>query len=358
MRWLVILACLAVLLFAWGRISRSTAGDASAPSAPVSAHPLPPAWDGIFFVTDSRDYDSSLVDLLREEGRRVEVVSSSDRHRLAESAAGAVFVDTEAKRYWSGLPKDSLARLFEHQKVFGIGDGGADLFRALDLAIGSCMSSYDGTLVVEGEDVLGIAVPRGPDGKGSLALYAGPARLHRGVYDEGNPKLAGFQGLARWRDAPNHWPLARQGNYLLWGITAKSRDWTPEGKRFFRELLARHLGEASVPLSRAVKPVELVQPGTSTGRITRNRQRGEVRFRARKPGSLKAKVVWPAEKGECALILHGPDFARVDGPSPLVIRFEVTAAHLRDEREWRLEFTQFGEMHKEGVPYTLELDFP
>jgi hypothetical protein len=31
-----------------------------------------------------------------------------------------------------------------------------------------------------------------------------------GVYDGGSPDIAGFEGIAKWKNQEHHWPIARQ----------------------------------------------------------------------------------------------------------------------------------------------------
>jgi hypothetical protein len=82
-----------------------------------------------------------------------------------------------------------------------------------------------------------------------------------GVYDGGSPDIAGFEGIARWSTFPNHWPISRQGNFVLWGFDAPVEQMTDAGKLLFVNLLISHKLRPEAPLSQALKKQEYIQPG-------------------------------------------------------------------------------------------------
>ena len=132
--------------------------------------------------------------------------------------------------------------VFESYKVVGMGYGAAELFGWMGLEInsGNCgaHTGSDEPLTVELAEALKYpeAIPN-PDG---ALQVAAKGRDAIGVYEfdhDGVPRR--FERIARWKDYGNYWPIARQGNYLLWGFEA-SVEMTEAGKRLFVNVLFNH----------------------------------------------------------------------------------------------------------------------
>jgi hypothetical protein len=54
-----------------------------------------------------------------------------------------------------------------------------------------------------------------------------------------------FERIARFTNDRDHWPIARTGNYLLWGFEASVDQMTEAGKRLFVNVLVNHKAHAA-----------------------------------------------------------------------------------------------------------------
>jgi hypothetical protein len=181
------------------------------------------------------------------------------------------------------------------------------------------------------------------------------------MYDYGSTIIAGFEGIARWEDHKNHWPIARQGNYVLWGFSAPMNNMTEAGKRLFVNLLINHSGGPDVPLSQALKKVNYVKPGLFSGRLTAQFTGHRRKFQVQQTGVISAKLSWGGSL-PLALILNGPGqvgyYARKDGASPLVIEFNVSEEHIARGTDWQIKISTFEILGSKFIDYKLELSFP
>lgn len=77
------------------------------------------------------------------------------------------------------------------------------------------------------------------------------------------------------------------------------------------------------------------------------------------PGAVNAQATWSGNPGSLALILNGPGqvgyYARQDGPSPLGLSYNVTAADLSTPGIWRITLISFSDADIEG---TIDITYP
>ena len=181
-----------------------------------------------------------------------------------------------------------------------------------------------------------------------------------GVYDEGSPDIAGFEGIANWKNQEHHWPIARQGNYVFWGFGSSVDQLTEGGKRLLVNLMINHKLHPSIPLSQARKTVEFIQPGTVSDRINGQFPRNILHFQVRQRGRITARLSWSPPERQLTLILNGPGqvgyFARKDGVSPIEIAFDVTDKNVSAGTDWAI--TAFGDLGATVINYKLDLSFP
>jgi len=78
----------------------------------------------------------------------------------------------------------------------------------------------------------------------------------------------------------------------------------------------------------------------SRGFALKGTARETVEITVTTPGRIEANAVWTGSAGRLALILNGPGrvgyYARQDGPSPLTLSFDITAALLAKGATWRV----------------------
>jgi hypothetical protein len=190
-----------------------------------------------------------------------------------------------------------------------------------------------------------------------------------GVYDGGSPDIAGFEGIARWSTFPNHWPISRQGNFVLWGFDAPVEQMTDAGKLLFVNLLISHKLRPEAPLSQALKKQEYIQPGAVSAWLSALFPRNSFYFQVRKPGGISARLSWTPAERPLALILNGqarsldkPDdrpFARKDGVSPLEVVLDVPDPLALTSVDWRIDAHSYEKNLGDAIlSYSLELSFP
>jgi hypothetical protein len=238
----------------------------------------------------------------------------------------------------------------------------------LGLQLSGIMHAHEGNVIVE-----------------DAALLAGPVAITTpdhsvdvfktqvegdvvGLYDKGSPDIAGFEGLARWQSSKNHWPVARQGNFLFWGFDATAGQMSDSGKALLINVLADHKAQPWTPLSKlyeaseARRNLERIAQGTSTGILTAQVPQVVRRFAVRKAGPIDATLTWTSGDCPLSLILNGPGqvgyFARKGGTSPVSLEFGVTEQQIAKGSDWSITVSCFGNLGPEPLKYTLELDFP
>jgi hypothetical protein len=163
----------------------------------------------------------------------------------------------------------------------------------------------------------------------------------------------------------NHWPISRQGNYVLWGFDSPVAQMTDSGKLLFVNLLISHKLRPTFPLSQALKKREYVQPGVVRERLNAQFPSNRVYFQVRQPGHISATLSWSPAERPLALILNGPgkgqdrSFAREDGVSPVQVDLDVTDKQISTGVDWRIELQTFDKnLGAATFNYSLELSFP
>lgn len=256
--------------------------------------------------------------------------------------------------------------MFENFKVIGIGDGGAELFGQLGLEIGAGhgMHSDDPCVVVEMSELV--------ESKSSsisnkiIEVYRSTEKCDvQGYYDAGSTIVAGFEGIARWEKWQNHWPIARQGNYIIWGFNAPLAQMTDEGKQLFFNLLVNHNAYVDIPLSKALQKIDYIKTGRLADRLSNEFRRRVWNFQVHRVGLISATLTWEKSEHELMLLLIGPrsekgyvGWKREDGTSPLHIEFEVTEDALLEGTDWEISVANFKDLGGETISFKLQITFP
>jgi hypothetical protein len=196
----------------------------------------------------------------------------------------------------------------------------------------------------------------------TLRLYEASSSDVIGIYDEGSPTLAGFDGIAQWVDQKKHWPVCRQGNFVLWGFSAPSSQMTDAGKRLFVNLFVNHKARPAVPLSQTQKKPQYAKSGVISERLSKQFPDQRWSFQVQRVGRLKARLSWSPPDTQLSFVL-GTDqrrrSQRKDGSSPLSIDLEVTDEDLANsDDDWNISVTHFGDFGTEVIDYKLELSLP
>jgi hypothetical protein len=319
----------------------------------------------VTILTNRADRVRSLVGYLAGYGAESAVLSPDELGKIGISEPDLVVVSTDTADAWFKQPQWALKKVFENYKVVGMGQGSSQLFSVLGLEINSGQAAHSpsGTpLIVEVAALL--KSPLSISSSDNVLQVAQTGSDSIGVYDEGSPDIAGFEGIARWSNSKNHWPIARQGNYVLWGFDSPVEQMTDAGKRLLVNLLISHKLRPAVPLSQARKKHEYVQPGLISERLNVQFPTNRFYFQVRQPGHISAKLSWSPPERPLALILNGPGkgqdrpFARKDGVSPVEIGFDVTDAQVSTGVDWQIALHWFENIGNATLTYSLELSFP
>jgi hypothetical protein len=321
----------------------------------------------IAIVTNQRERSRALTEYLANHGADIAILSVDELKKLSLTGAEVVIVSPDTAESWAKQPAWALARIFENYKVLGMGRGGSELFSALGLEINSSHVMYsetDAPLTVELSDTLKYpeVVPNS-DGTLQIAEKGGNSM---GIYDQGSPDIGGFEGIARWNKYQNHWPIARQGNYLLWGINAPLDQMTEAGKHLFVNLLINHKLRASVPLTQAIKSHGYVQPGLEHDLLNTQFTNNTYYFKVREPGQVTAKLSWTPPDRQLTLVMNCLTlqnkrllFGRKDGVSPIEVGLEATDTPPVREQEWKVDVITFEKnLGDVVIDYNLDLSFP
>jgi archaellum component FlaC len=316
----------------------------------------------VTIIADGPNSVQSLSDLLTAHGAEITVVSPDQLARLGPSNPEIVIIAAETGRAWRRQPKWALQRVFESYKVLGIGQGGAQLFSTLGLEINDGQTWHgksDSPVVIESAALL--AGPLKVSAPGGSMQVAEPGSDSLGVYDEGSPDILGIEGIARESADKNHWAIARQGNYVLWGIDAPPDRFTESGRALFVNLLISHKLNPEIPLSQARRKHEYIAEGVVSEQINEQFPSRKYYFRPRQAGRLTAKLSWTPADQSLALILIGSakgsdrPLAREDRASPIEIGLDVTQDQVTSEGDWFIEVTNFQRIGSFTINYSLEL---
>jgi hypothetical protein len=124
-------------------------------------------------------------------------------------------------------------------------EGASQLFAEIGLEIndGHCMqTNSDAPLTVQLAEVLkGPNIIANKDSELQVVKHGAEKTVGFGVYEfnkDGTQRK--FERIADSKAFPSHWAIAREGNYLLWGFTARWDQLTPEGRDLFVNVLFNH----------------------------------------------------------------------------------------------------------------------
>jgi hypothetical protein len=315
------------------------------------------------FITDQLDLFQELSSYLQQKGVQVAVLDTGHFGDLSTTWPDVIIVGPDTGKVWYNTSKTILGKLFENYKVIGFGEGGAALFAQLGLEIadGHGMHGNLARVAVEIPELLQSPLSVAAQDK-IVEIYPASNADVVGIYDEGSPVIAGFEGIARWTDDKNHWPFCRQGNYLLWGFNAPAGEMTDAGRQLFVNLLLNHKERPSVPLSQTHVKVSYVKPGLISERLTKQFTKQAWPFQISQPGPISVQLSWSPPELPLALILNGPGqvgyFARQDGRSPQKLVYGVTDKDVAKGTDWRISVTCFGDLDSTAIDYKLDLSFP
>ena len=325
---IAVLIATSVVLFFWQ--GKNTAPPASVPSTPIngtvgnpSVSPVPvvtikptpePAVVKLgraTFITDQLDSVEPLLRYLQEKGAQVVTLDTGHLGDLATTLPDIVVVGADTDSAWQNTSKMILSKLFENYKVIGAGKGGAELFAQLGLQIANPhgMHGQSARVAVEIPKLLRSPFSVPAQDKVVEIYQLGQADV-LGIYDEGSPEIGGFEGIARWVDAKNHWPVCRQGNYLLWGFNAPTGEMTDAGRQLFVNLLVDLEVRQAVPLSQTRTKVNYVKSGLIAERLTKQFPDQRWVFKLHQAGLISARLSWKPPEHQLALIVssgHGTD---------------------------------------------------
>jgi hypothetical protein len=314
------------------------------------------------FIANNTGAIRPLISYLEEQGAEVSLITTQELNKLAATRPDMIIVGADTGDFWNTQSQPIMAQLFENYKVIGLGDGGARLFDQLNLEIGwgNGAISTSPTVTVEIPELVRTPfVISATDNV--IDVYRSGSYDVIGIYDEGSSIVAGFEGIARWKDS-HHWPITRQGNYVLWAFDAPTEQMTIQGKQLFVNLLLSHKVHPAVPLSQARKKVSYIETGRISDRLTEQFSHRKWIFQVQHVGQIKATLTWNAPDHSLALILNGPGqigyFAREDGVSPLNIEFTVTEEHLLKGTDWSITVESFENLADAAIDFNLQLSLP
>jgi hypothetical protein len=319
-------------------------------------------------VSAQQDVGRVFASYLKEQGAVPTIIGMNELANLSLAQPDIVVVGSDTIGHWKQHDANQLRQIFEHYKVIGVGEAGDELFRQLGVPLHDIMSGGGETLTVTNADLLKSPTRIDAEG-GRIAMYKdGASNRLVGLYDMGSPDIAGFEAIARWQKFPNHWPIARKGNYLFFGLDLDTDRMTESGRNFLANLISNHKAQPWMPLTKVLEEVrsreELrrILPGLSSGVI--NAQLPSVRktFQVTKPGLIKATLTWNAKVCPLTLALFGPGqagyYARQDGESPLSFEVAVSENHIARGKEWTITIDCIANMGSHSIDYTMQLAYP
>ena len=276
-----------------------------------------------------------------------------------------IIIDYDTSRAWRRQPKEVIRGILSNERLIGFGNGGAYLFRILgsNIGLGDVMHSPGNFQleiptvpdeVLEAPEIPTIVTVHSPDTSTDAI----------GVYARGSPAISAFSGIARWVRHGQHWPIARQGNLLLWGFDAPLGTLTKEGKQLLLHLLVDHMHRSFRHYSKLFVKQTFVQPGILEDSLVPQLPSDIWYFNVSRTGKIRAKLVWDPETIALALILSGLDgqervaFARRDGQSPISLEYQVTSSDLARADKWKLAVVRFRNFSVSEINYKLILEFP
>jgi TIR domain len=317
-------------------------------------------------IDDRLELARPAYSFLEEQGAALSFIGTEELAKLPLTKPDLVIVGAGTR--WTRYDPITIKQIFEGYKVIGVADAGDELFRLLGLQISGVMHANERNLIIEQPALLTKPVAITAPDRSVDVFKAQVESDAEGIYDSGSPDIAGFEGLAHWQSYKNHWPIARQGNFLFWGFDVNSGRMSDNGKALLVNVIANHKSQPWNPLSKlneaseARRNLQRISPGVSAGKLSAEVPEIVRLFAVKKPGPIEATLTW--NTGDCplSLILNGPGqvgyFARKDGASPLSLEFAVTDQQIAAGSDWSISVTCFGKMGPQPLLFTLKLNFP
>jgi hypothetical protein len=303
---------------------------------------------------------------LTEQGAELSFIGTAELAKLQLTKPDLLIVAAGTR--WTRTDPIALKQTFENYKIIGVGNSGDELFGLLGLQISGTMHGREGNLIVEEPALLAQPVAISTPDRSVDIFKTQVEGDVVGIYDGGSPDIAGFEGMARWQSSKNHWPIARQGNFLFWGFEASMGQLSDSGKALIVNVIANHKSQPWMPLSKVAEASEAhrnlqrISPGVSTGQLSAQVPNIVRRFAVKKPGPIEATLTWNSNDCPLALILNGPGqrnaFARKDGASPLSLEFAVTEQQFAKGSDWSVTVACFRDLGSQSLTFTMKLNFP
>ncbi|MEM6308473.1 MAG: hypothetical protein AAF754_00360 [Pseudomonadota bacterium] len=297
----------------------------------------------------------------KDHGAQIDVISTDQLQSIGIKKPDVVFVAADTYNLWRKTSARSLRTILRQVRIFGFGNGGADMFEVLGADIGRGSSMHG-----RGKnDIRLVNTPSQLKDPGRFSsavdLYTSSRADVLGIYDDGSPSIANLDVFARWPTHSNHWTIVKQGNLFLWGYDAPVRDLTSEGKALLVSMIKHHVQSPLIPFETLLPEKKLTKPGTYSELLTNQFSSQAWFIEPHKAGAIRAEVTFSPDAGQLAVILNGPGqvgrFARSDGGSPLNIAFNLTPELASREGPWKITVQKFGTFDK-AIPFHIRLDYP
>jgi hypothetical protein len=344
----------------------STISEASTSVTPALA-PETSASFAVWHLDHAPDDFDQFREILSETGARVRSVDTYEEW-IGSPADVLVLRGTDESGMVFGrevfLDGLDLAPL-KGRRVIGIGGEAGRVFGRLGLEIRdgktATFRQSRATVVLQPSAVL---LPK--EGDSSVSAFAGSRTWDcEGLFLPPRAQHLGpVEVVARWASDRLYAPIARQQNYLFWGIPADARSWTPDFRRTFREVAVALAGRPIEAF--ALAEWDVAWPGTHVLEMKRPLLGSDpqriLRFRFEDPVMFTAEL--EIERGdEVRLSFHadqsGYGAVSEDGSAGNTIRIiaAITSEAIRRNqgRYWSLSVSNFG---SESVRATLRVDHP
>jgi hypothetical protein len=176
-----------------------------------------------------------------------------------------------------------------------------------------------------------------------------PERNNLGIYD-GGAFPDGSVGIARVDGGGHHWLICQQGNYTLWGASARAAEMTREAKHLWANL-AWQLAHAK-PAPLVVPPKEYIDDAHAA--TLKGGWRGKYFHAIEQMGEVTVRLEWEGDE-QFMLLCRGPFVRRMDGGSPLEVTFPVNAFLVGNELE--IQVAAFALEEGAECPYELTVEW-
>lgn len=324
------------------------------------------------FVVFSESADPAMVtalrDQLRANGAEVEVEAASTLQAGVNSNADVLILFMD-----DSPPQDRLDELLEGlkgRKVIGIGYGAAQLFGTLGLEIRGAACAHFGTTAPKIQVQENSLIPASQFIDPIFPVQLSP---HEFILDHfamhiprHSPVLSVVEVIARATSDESYAPIVRQGNYVMIGLVAPPRIWTPEYAELFQQI-ALALRERNLePFSRA--QWEVTRPGRHDFRLsefesTNAAENWQFYFRFSKPTTFSATLTHSGSEHMMMLFMGEKDrlhWTREDGSAgeALNIQIDITEEDIKniDDFYWSLSVRNFDTAHPAECSMQIEYE--